>query len=158
MMNMEQLNNILTIVSVIVTIISIACSILSYCSAKDAKQYKEETLQLRNTFDLERFLGRYQVEAKYFQNNTRKTDWYKGVDVNTIISPFTEILSEFGNVYNLMDNPEQLRCKVHSLNEIVQIYSSVNSDKKKEACALIIDITESLQHEVHRNKNKIVKS
>ena len=157
MTNIDFLNILLTIVSIIVTIVSIISSISASKSAKAAKQYKEETLQLKDTFDLERFLGRYQVEAKYFQNNTRKNDWYRGIDVNTIISPFTEILSEFGNVYNLMDNPEQLRCKVHSLNEIVQIYSSAKSAQKKEVIGLIIDITELLQHEVHRNMNKIVK-
>lgn len=71
-MSIELTNMVLTIVSIVVTIVSVVCSILASNSAKDAKQYKEETLQLRDTFDLERLLSRFQVESKYFQNNTRK--------------------------------------------------------------------------------------
>lgn len=86
MMSIDYLNNLLTIISIIVTIISVICSISASRSAKAAKQYKEETLQLKDTFDLERILGRFQIGSKHFQNHTRKNDWYKGIDVNTVIS------------------------------------------------------------------------
>ena len=119
-MCIELTNMALTIVSIVVTIVSVVCSILASNSAKDAKQYKEETLQLRDTFDLERLLSRFQVESKYFQNNTRKRDWYKGIDINLVISSFSDVLSDFGNVYHLVGDSKGLKEKVHSLNEIIQ--------------------------------------
>ncbi len=157
MTSIDSLNNLLTIISIIVTIISVICSISASSSAKAAKQYKEETLQLKDTFDLERILGRFQIGSKHFQNHTRKNDWYKGIDVNTVISPFTDILSDFGKVYHLMEDHNQLKSKVHSLNEIVQMYTSAKNPQKKEVTSLIIEITDLLQQELHRNTNKIVK-
>lgn len=157
MTNIDFFNILLTIVSIIVTIVSIICSNSASSSAKAAKQYKEETLQLKDTFDLERLLGRFQIGSKHFQNHTRKKDWYKGIDVNTVISPFTDILSDFGKVYHLMEDHSLLKSKVHSLNEIVQMYSYATNAKKKETVNLIIEITDLLQQELHRNTNKIVK-
>lgn len=158
MMSINQWNSILTVISIIVTIISIICSIAASRSAKAAKQYKEDTLRLRDTFDLERLLGRFQVGSKHFLNNTRKHDWYKGIDVNTVISPFTDILSDFGKVYHLMDDDRVLKGKVHSLNEFVQMYPTVKTNQKKEVNSLIIEITDLLQQEIYRNTNKIVKN
>ena len=67
-------------------------------------------------------------------------------------------LSDFGKVYHLMDDENQLECKVHSSNEIVQTYPSVISNQKTEVRSLIIEITELLQQEVCHNTNKIVKN
>lgn len=99
---------------------------------------------MRDTFDLERLLGRFQIESKHFQNNTRKSDWYKVIDINTVISPFTDILSDFGKIYHLMGDCSLLKSKVHSLNEIVQTYPSAKNAQKKEVTSLIIEITEFL--------------
>lgn len=88
---------------------------------------------------------------------SRKGDWYKDIDINTIISPFTDILSDFGKIYHLMDDCSQLKSKVHSLNEIVQTYSSAKDVQKKEVTSLIIEITEFLQQEILRKTNIIVK-
>lgn len=56
-----------------------------------------------------------------------------------------------------MEDHNQLKSKVHSLNEIVQMYTSAKNPQKKEVTSLIIEITDLLQQELHRNTNKIVK-
>ena len=56
--------------NLISTILSLVFAAISLWQAKRAKQYKEETLQLRDTFDLENLLGRFMTESKYFQDNT----------------------------------------------------------------------------------------
>ena len=71
MMNIDNLNIILTGISILVTLISIGFSFWSFISAKKSEQYKEETLQLRDTFDLEGLLSRFQTESKYFLNNDK---------------------------------------------------------------------------------------
>lgn len=157
MISIDNLNIILTGISILVTLVSIGLSIWSFNSAKKAEQYKKETLQIRDTFDLEGLLSRFQTESKYFLNNTRRKDWYKGIDINSIISPFKEVLSVFGRLYHLVKDANTLRDKVYTLNEIVEIYDKANSHQKRTANQLIFEVIEILQQEVHNNACKIVK-
>ncbi|MBQ5594181.1 MAG: hypothetical protein IIU78_00575 [Alistipes sp.] len=156
MTSIDSLNMTLTVVSIVVTIASIGCSIWAFISAKNAKHYKEETLQLKETFDMETLLGRFQTESKYFLDKTRKNDWYKGADINPIISPFKEVLSSFGRLYHLAKNPNNLKDKVHELNSIVETYDKAKYKQKARANELILDIIEILQHEIHNNTKAII--
>jgi hypothetical protein len=160
MISEDNLNLLLTIVSIIVTLISIVFSIWSFLSARKAEQYKEETLQLRDTFDLERLLGTFQSKSRTFQEMTREKSWYKGIDPNHIISPFKEVLSSFGRIYYLISEKdrETLKKKVHDLDQIVFDYDKAKYTDKKKVNVLIREITDILHNEIHSNTVKVVKS
>ena len=100
----DTLNIILTSISIVVTIVSIFLSIWASSSAKKAKQYKEEVLEFRDVLNLEGLLSGFLTESKYFLDKTRDNNWYKGVDVTSIISPFKQVLFSFGNSYHLISN------------------------------------------------------
>lgn len=151
------------IFNLICTILSLLFSGISLYQAKQAKQYKEETLHLRDTFDLENLLGRFIIESKYFLDGTREKEWYKGQGadkINSIISPFQQILSSFGSLYHLISytNQVEVKYKVRELNSIVNRYDRAKEKDIKKTNNLILEITEILQDEVHSNKNKIAKN
>ena len=52
MMNIENINMWLTIISIIVTIVSIVCAIISIRQARKAKKYKEQVYDVLNTVDI----------------------------------------------------------------------------------------------------------
>ena len=105
MITIDKLNMILTGISIIATGISIIYSCKASKSAKLARQYKEETLHLREVLDLENLSSKFLAESKYFLDKTRSKDWYRGIDVNYIISPFKEVLSSFGKLYHFISVP-----------------------------------------------------
>lgn len=156
-MSTDDLNMRLTIVSIVVTVISIGCSFWSFHSAKKANQYKKDTLQLKETMDMEKLLGKFLIESKYFQDRTRTDEWFRGIDANSIITPFIEVLHSFGSIYHLTKDPDSLKQKVHRLNVIVQDYTNAKAKLRKESNELILDISDMLQSEIHRNTNKIIK-
>ena len=145
----------LDIVNVSVTIISIITTLYSFKFAKEAQQYKEEILRLIDIFELEHLIVQFQKDSNLFLEKTRAAQWHRGVDPNLIISPFKAVLSSFGKVYHLISNEEKLRDKVHTLNEIVQTYDTADADKRKQANALIIKITEILYKEARSNRGKL---
>ncbi len=155
-MSIDKLNMWLTIISIVVTAISVGCTIWSFRSAKKANQYKKEILRLKETMDMEGLLGKFLIESKYFQDRTRSEEWYRGIDANSIISPFVEVLHYFGSIYHLTKEPEILRQKVHRLDVIVQDYTNAKYKLRKESRELIIDITDMLQSEMHRNTDKVI--
>ena len=153
----DTLNIILTSISIVVTIVSIFLSIWAFSSAKKAKQYKEEVMEFRDVLNLEGLLNRFFIESKYFLNKTRDNNWFKGVDVTSIISPFREVLFSFGKSYHLISNYTTIKDKVHELNEMVQNYDKASSLQRKRANNLILEIADILQQELHKNKVKIIK-
>ena len=152
----DNVNFWFTVVSIIVTIISIVCSFLSWFFAKEAKQYKEETLTFKESLDLLSLLSKFRNESQKFQDNTREIDWYKGQNANLIISPFNQILLSFGNYYHLMKDAEEIKSKVHSLQKYIQAYSTFTSSTQKKINRLIIDITELLQKEIQNITHAMV--
>lgn len=157
MTTIDTFNTVLTLISVVVTIVSIFFSIWAFSSAKKAKQYKEEVMEFRDVLNLEGLLNRFFIESKYFLNKTRDNNWFKGVDVTSIISPFREVLFSFGKSYHLISNYTTIKDKVHELNEMVQKYDKASSLQRKRANNLILGIADILQQELHKNKVKIIK-
>lgn len=158
MTNIDSLNLVLTIISLAVTIISIYCSVLSFKSAKKAKQYKTEVCLLKDTIDLKSLTSNFMVESQHFLKQTRSSDWFRGVDVNAVTSPFVSVLMSFGISYHLMDKGEDLKVKVHKLTCQVQVYETLDFKSKKRCQDLIFEIAETLQEEVQKSANKIVVS
>ena len=158
MTGIDKLNLVCTIISIVVTIVSMGFSIWACYSAKKAKRYREETLLLKDVFDLEGLLGRFQIESNLFLEKTRHRDWYKGTDANYIISPFKVTLSMFGRLYHLIENQETLKGKVHELNIIIQTYDKATKAQKGQVTDLILEILDILQSEAHKNTKKIIKN
>ena len=157
MITIDKLNMILTGISIIATGISIIYSCKASKSAKLARQYKEETLHLREVLDLENLLSKFLAESKYFLDKTRSKDWYRGIDVNYIISPFKEVLSSFGKLYHLVNAEDNLKYKVHTLDDMIQPYDRATASQKSTVNSLILEIGEILQQEIHNNTNLIIK-
>lgn len=154
---------LLDTINLIFTIASLVFTLITAFQAKRAKQYKEEVLHLRDAFDLENLLGKFITESKYFQDNTRDKEWYKGQGtdkINSIISPFKETLLSFGSSYHLFshENRGDVKYKVSQLNSIVNNYDRANDRDIQKTNKLILEITNILQDEVHSNKDKIVKN
>lgn len=133
------------------TAISIISSICSFKSAKEAEQYKQETLHFKDTINLETLLGRFQAESSSFLNKTRNKDWYKGVDVSLIISPFKNTISDLGKSYHLIKEQNCFQNKVHELNHIVQTYDKASSIDRERVNTLILEIIEQLQQAIQHN-------
>ena len=151
MMNIDNVNLILTIVSIVVTVISIFCSVLSFKSAKKAKQYKTEACMLKDTIDLKSLTSNFIVESQHFLKLTRTSDWFRGIDVNTVTSPFISVLMSFASSYHLMSNSE-----VHKLTCQVQDYEKLDFKSKKKCQDLIFEIAETMQEEVQKSAKKII--
>ena len=91
----------MTIGSAILTVLSFGFSYKASRSAKKAKEYKEETILIKESVDLEKLTCRFSIESTNFQNKTRKHNWNRGIDTALIISPFAEILKSFAPFYHL---------------------------------------------------------
>ena len=152
----EYINIILTVVSIAATIVSIRYSILSCKSAKAAKKYKEDTLKFKETLDLRSLLNQFMLESQNYQNRTRDLNWYKGQDANLVINPFNKVLLSFGEYYHLMENENEIKAKVHSLQNVIQPYTRFTKDVQKEINNLITGITELLQEETRKRTSEII--
>lgn len=142
--------------SIVVTVISIVCSIVSFRSAKRAKHYKEETLNFKETLDLRSLLNLFMIESQNYQNRTRDLNWYKGQDANLVINPFNKVLLSFGEYYHLIENANEIKAKVHSLQNVIQSYTCFTRGVQKEINILIIEITEFLQEETRKRTSEII--
>ena len=152
----EYINIILTVVSIAATIVSIRYSILSCKSAKAAKRYKEETLKFKEALELRSLLNQFMLESQNYQNRTRDLNWYKGQDANLVISPYNKVLLSFGEYYHLKENVNEIKEKVHSLQNAIQTYTRFTKDIQKEIYNLITGITELLQEETRKRTSEII--
>lgn len=152
----DNINFWLNVISIVVTVISIICSIVSFKSAKKAKRYKEETLNFKETLDLRSLLNLFMIESQNYQNRTRDLNWYKGQDANLVINPFNKVLMSFGEYYHLMENENEIKEKVHSLQNVIQPYTHFTRGVQKEINILIIEITELLQEETRKRTSEII--
>ena len=152
----EYINIILTVVSIAATIVSIRYSILSCKSAKAAKKYKEDTLKFKETLDLRSLLNQFMLESQNYQNRTRDLNWYKGQDANLVINPFNKVLLSFGEYYHLIENANEIKEKVHSLQNVIQPYTRFTKVVQKDIKNLITGITELLQEETRKRTSEII--
>ena len=152
----DNINFWLTVMYIVVTVISIVCSIVSFISAKRAKHYKEETLNFKETLDLRSLLNLFMIESQNYQNRTRDLNWYKGQDANLVINPFNKVLLSFGEYYHLIENANEIKEKVHSLQNVIQPYTRFTKVVQKDINNLITGITELLQEETRKRTSEII--
>ena len=111
---------------------------------------------LKDTMDLKSLNSNFMIESQHFLKQTRSSDWFRGIDVNTVTSPFTSVLMSFGASYHLMNNGESMKAKVHKLINQVQFYETLDFKAKKQCLNLILEITDMLQDEVQKCTKKII--
>ena len=153
MMNIENINMWLTIVSIICTVVSIVFSVISVCNAKKAKDYKEKAQKVLYLTDIQGLIVEFENVSKDFIDKTREKQWYKGQDPNAIIQPLNNVIMKFSALYPQIDNEEELKNRVHLLSSNVVNYETVTSKRKKETNNIIYEISELL----HKIKYKVKK-
>lgn len=146
---MDIINIIITVISIVATCVSIYYSWQSRKEAKNAERYKNEAFLLKESMTLEEITGRFISESNHFIEATRKSDWYRGKDVNVVISPLSNTLNAFGSIYHLLSDTD-IQSKVKTLYGNIQHYYNAKSDERKETEALIFDISTMLQQEINK--------
>ena len=96
------------------------------------------------------------LESQNYQNRTRDLNWYKGQDANLVINPFNKVLLSFGEYYHLIENANEIKEKVHSLQNVIQPYTRFTKVVQKDINNLITGITELLQEETRKRTSEII--
>lgn len=146
---MDIINLIITIISIVATCVSIYYSCQSRKEAKNAERYRDEAFLLKESMTLEEITGRFISESNHFIEATRKSDWYRGKDVNAVITPLSNTLNSFGLIYHLLSDTD-IQDKVRTLYGNIQHYYNANSNVRKETEAIIFDISTMLQQEINK--------
>ncbi len=152
----ENVNAILTLISVIVTVISIASSIWSFRSAKSARAINNEVIHAQNTLELKSFVDKFEHEISLFQDQTRKRQWDKGREINTIISPFSDVLKDMGKYYLLFEDVHTLEMKVNKLYAYVQQFDRISRKEKNESYYLVLEISNILHARVQEKTSEVI--
>lgn len=144
-----------TIISIAVTCISIGCSIWSFISAEKARSFKDKAKAAMRFIDIGKFVTQFDYESNKFVNATRNEDWFKGINPNNIISPFSDILSQFNAIYPTLGNPQQLTELVTNLYKTVQSYDKASVRCKQSAIGDIYKISSELHKYYHKSIEEI---
>ena len=155
MMNIDNIDMWLTIVSIICTLVSIGFSIISIHNANKAKDYKEKAQKVLLLIDIQSVIVEFENESKNFINNTREKQWYKGKDPNMVIKPLDDILMKFGSLYSHIDNNVELKNKVHLLSGNISNFEKADQKKKQDTKMIIYDISELLHNSMYIVKKEI---
>ena len=120
----DSISTCITLVGIFVTlvgiVVTIGASVFSWWSAKKARKYKDETHKIYNALDINRIIDSFSRESSSFQQKIRKTCWYKGINPDSVITPFSKVLKSIGKIYPLTKDSGKLKEKVHSLDNIIQ--------------------------------------
>lgn len=149
MIDMDIINLIITFISIVATCVSIYYSCQSRKEAKNAERYRNEAFLLKESMTLEEITGRFISESNHFLESTRKSNWYKGIDVNSVITPLSNTLNAFDSIYHLLSDTD-IQSKVKTLHGNIQHYYKANAVVRKETEAIIFDISTMLQQEISK--------
>lgn len=148
MMKIDNLNMVLTCVSILTTLISVY-------QASRAKKYKEQVKDVLRTVDIIEISRDFEKIATKFISDTRADDWYKGRYSQYTINPLIDILIKLPSIYELVDEPYCIKNKVHDLNKNLVGYETANKIIKKNTNGLILEIQEILQNTIKIQLNKL---
>ena len=113
-------------------------------------------MKFKAPLDLRSLLNQFMLESQNYQNRTRDLNWYKGQDANLVINPFNKVLLSFGEYYHLIENANEIKEKVHSLQNAIQTNTRFTKDIQKGINNLITGITELLQEETRKRTSEII--
>lgn len=145
-----------TIASTISSIVSIIFAIISLKNAKRARQYKEEVVDFKNIIEIKGIAETFKEARLKFVQETRKDDWFKGKEINLVISPMEGVLANISSVYPFMEDSSELKKIVNNVSDnIVQFYNCTKGNKKKTFAAMI-EIEIILREVLHKKVTKAV--
>lgn len=153
---MENINLIVTIVSIICTVVSIFYSVKAIRAAKDAEHIKNQVKSTFYTIGLKEFADSYNYSKQIFLKETRGTEWFKGKDPNSVITPFDDVLSKYASLDSSVCD-ENLKEKIRALKKAIQDCYKVGPKKKKEIIDLAEIIAEELGAVVNENLNRQIR-
>ena len=146
----------LTIISTICTAISIVFAIISICQAKKARKYKEEVINFKDALEIKAISETYKEARLKFLQETRADDWYKGKDVNLILSPMESVLAKIDSVYPLMTDSRTLKEKVNMVTSEIRQFDKCSMSSKRKTYDTLIEIGQILQDVLHSQMEKAV--
>lgn len=146
-----------TIISIIVTIISIIFSCISIQNAKKAKQYKDEVINLKDAIEIKGITETFKEARLKFLQETRSDDWFRGKDINMVISPMESTLAKLGAVYPLMHDSQKLKDAVKISTKHLRQFDKCTKMEKRYTYDALENIDELLQDLLHKQTTKAVK-
>lgn len=150
---MENVNLIVTVVSIICTVVSIFYSVKAIRAAKDAEHIKHLVRSTFYTISLKEFADSYNYSKQIFLKETRGLEWFKGKDPNIVITPFDDVLSKYTSLDSSVCD-ENLKEKIRELKKAIQDYYKVGQKRKKEIIDLAEIIAKELGTAVNENLNQ----
>lgn len=93
-----------TNVNTIVTVISIICAFYSFCQAKSAKVYKEETRSFMHMFDIFSYSERFHSELKNFITISRGANWNKGRNMAELFGKLSALIQDMNQILPLIED------------------------------------------------------
>lgn len=146
----------LTIISIISTVVSIIFAIVSICQAKKAWQYKEEVINVKDAMEIKAISETYKDARLKFLQETRADDWYKGKDVNPIISPMESALARIDSVFPLMKDSVPLKDMVNEVSSVIRQFDKSTKVSKRKTYDTLGEIGQILQDVLHSQTAKAV--
>ena len=151
------MNMWLTVISSVVTVVSIICTIISILSAKKAGDYKDEVIRLKDAIEFKGLAEKYKDIHLRFLQETRADNWFKGKNVNLVVSPMESILASIPSVYPLMSDSYSLKTLVKNVSSSIGQFDKRSTDDRKKTFADLVEIENILQDELHKRSAKAVK-
>lgn len=147
----------LTVVSIVVTVISIVCSVISIVNARKAKRYKEDVFDFKNAIEIKGVSETFKEAYLKFVQETRLDDWYRGKDINIVLSPMESTLAKLDAVYPLMADHQKLKERVKIATKNIRQFDRCNKIEKRNTYEALDDIGEILQGLLHKQTAKALK-
>ncbi len=146
-----------TIISSILTAVSIVFSCISMHNAKKAKQYKDEVINLKDAIEIKGVSEIFKEARLKFLQETRMDEWYRGKDVNTVISPMESTLAKLDAVYPLMNDAQKLKDAVKTATKHLRQFDKCTKSEKRSTYDALENIGELLQDLLHKQTAEALK-
>lgn len=146
-----------TIISILLTAVSIVFSCISIHNAKKAKQYKDELISLNAAIEIKGISETFKEMRLKFLQETRLDEWFRGKDVNTVISPMESTLAKLDAVYPLMNDAQKLKDAVKTVTKHLRQFDKCTKSEKRSTYDALENIGEILPDLLHKQTANAVK-
>lgn len=92
-----------------------------------------------------------------FLQETRLDDWFRGKDINTVISPMESTLAKLDAVYPLMHDSQKLKDAVKTTTKLLRQFDKCTKIEKRNTYDALENIGEMLQELLHNQTAKAIK-
>lgn len=151
----DNMDQHLTLISIIVTAVSVVCTIVSIVAARSTSKIKKEIVDKVNVLNYKEIVELYQSRMLEFRSRTRQQDWYKGKDVSYIIDPFETALSKLNSIYPFLENSENIQKNVNELLPLIRRFDTLSIKKVESAIQLMEEIDRELRTHLFKYMHKM---